>query len=69
MLAADVGPGEAEVVAEEVAQEEARLRLAVVLGAVDADTDPYGCGHEIPWKERLKKMEGRISRAFRREQG
>jgi hypothetical protein len=56
-------------VAEKVAQEEARFRQTVVMGAVDADADPYGCGHEIPWKERLKKMEGRISRAFRREQG
>jgi ribosomal protein S2 len=39
-------------VAEEVAQEEARFRLTVVVGAVDADADPYGCGHEIPGNER-----------------
>jgi hypothetical protein len=52
VLAADVGPGEGQIVAEKVAQEEARLRLTVVLGAVDANADPYGCGHEIPGKER-----------------
>jgi hypothetical protein len=52
VLAADVGPGEAQVVAQKVAQQEARLRLTVVMGAVDANADRYGCGHEIPWNER-----------------
>jgi hypothetical protein len=69
VLAADVGAGEAQVVAEEVAQEEARFRQTVIMGAVDADADPYGCGHEISWNERREKVEVRISRAFGQEQG
>jgi hypothetical protein len=55
VLAADVGAGEAQLVAEKVAQQEARLRLTIVMGAIDADADPYGCGHEIPWSERPRE--------------
>jgi hypothetical protein len=52
VLAADVGSGEAQLVAEKVAQQETRLRQVGVMGAVDADADPNGCGHEIPGNER-----------------
>ena len=39
VLAADVCPGEAEPVAEEVGEEEARLDLLAVAAAVDRDVD------------------------------
>jgi hypothetical protein len=37
VLAADVGAGQAQVVTEEIAQQQARLDSALVLGAIDSD--------------------------------
>jgi tetratricopeptide (TPR) repeat protein len=48
VLATDVSAGEAELVAEEVAQQQAGFRGAVEVNAVDADVYPNGFGHEIP---------------------
>ena len=48
VLAAHMGAGETQLVAEEVAQEETRFRRSVVMSAVDGESDPHGCGHEDP---------------------
>ena len=45
VLAADVGAGQAELVAQEVAEQEARLDLGGMRGAVDRDGDANAIRH------------------------
>ena len=45
MLASDVGAGEAEVVAQEIRQQQPRLDLALALLAVDGDPNLNRIGH------------------------
>src|SRR5207302_5110212 len=48
MLAADMGAGEAERMAQEVAEQQPRLDLAPVADAINGDGDRSRCGHAVP---------------------
>jgi hypothetical protein len=48
VLAANVGAGEPQLVAEKVAQQKPRFGYMAVVGAIDVEVDPDGCRHDIP---------------------